>query len=157
MYQYLCKQKHSITDVKLVSKYASVCCYTFASNVYLLNVRDVSKFLKDKTRISSPCMALQIVTPETWNLNNFTVAIIITLSSIEGFCYFIYNFKLVCCMVRKSCQHHVFVNFIIMNENFVNWGSLVSFLESPELKDKLLLSFESFTFSPKFNDLFNEI
>ena len=60
-------------------------------------------------------------------------------------------------MVRKSSQHHVFVNFIIMNENFVNSGSLVSFLESPELKDKLLLSFESFTFSPKFNDLFNEI
>lgn len=44
-----------------------------------------------------------------------------------------------------------------MNENFVNSGSLVSFLESPELKDKLLSSFESFTFSPKFNDLFNEI
>ena len=75
---------------------------------------------------------------------------IIVLSSIEAFCYFIYNIKLVRCVSCKSCQHHVFVNSMIMNKIFVN----CSFLESPELKDKLLIYFETFIFLPKFNGLF---
>ena len=43
---------------------------------------------------------------------------------------------------------------MIMKKIFVNSVSLVSFLESLELKDKLLIYFESFIFTPNFNGLF---
>ena len=53
--------------------------------------------------ISSSCKGFQIFTPKTWNLNNFTVLMIV-LGSIEGFWYFIHKFELVRFMSCKSLQ-----------------------------------------------------